>query len=82
MNMYAYTRECIRVYTQTHVQTEIYIILSVLYVIPERVIPVREYAIDRHVKSRDRPIPKWNIIYMSIIMYNYLIPYEYVHLHT
>ena len=26
MNMYAYTREYIRVYTQTHVQTEIYII--------------------------------------------------------
>ena len=82
MNMYAYTREYIRVYTQTHVQTDIYIIQSVLYVIPERDIPVREYAIDRHVKSRDRPIPKWNIIYMSIIMYNYLIPYEYVHLHT
>ena len=82
MNMYAYTREYIRVYTQTHVQTEIYIIQSVLYVIPERDVPVREYACDRHVKSRDRPIPMWNIIYMSIIMYNYLIPYEYVHVHT
>ena len=82
MSMYAFTRTYVRVYTQTHIQTEINSILSVLYVIPEQDVPVLEYAIDRHVKSRDRPIPKWNIIYMSIIMYNYLIPYEYVHLHT
>ena len=82
MNMYAFRRKYVRLYILTHIQTEINIFLIVLYVIPERDVPVREYAIDRNVKSRDRPIPKWNIIYMSIIMYNYLIPYEYVHLHT
>ena len=68
MSMYAFTRTYVRVYTQTHIQTESNCILSVLYVIPERDVPVREYAIGRNVKSRDRPIPKWNIIYMSIIM--------------
>ena len=39
----------------------------------ERDVAVREYAIDRNVKSRDWPFPKWNIFYMSIITYNYLI---------
>ena len=28
-------------------------------------------GIERNVKSRDWPFPKWNICYMSIIMYNY-----------
>ena len=78
--MYAFRRKYVRLYILTHIQTEINIFL--LYVIPEWDVPVREYAIGRNVKSRDRPMPKWNIILMSIIMYNYLIPYEYVHLHT
>ena len=69
-------------YTPKHTYKQKFILFKAFYVIPERDVPVREYAIDRHVKSRDRPIPKWNIIYMSIIMYNYLIPCEYVHLHT
>ena len=43
--MYAFTRKYVRVYIQTHIQTEINIILSVLYVIPERDVPVREYAL-------------------------------------
>ena len=73
MSMYAFTRTYVRVYTQTHIQTEINSILSVLYGIPEQDVPVRECAIDRNVKSRDWPFPKWNIFYMSIIMYNYLI---------
>ena len=80
--MYALTRKYVRLYIQTHIQTEINIFLIVLYVIPERDVPVREYVFDRNVISRDWPFPKWNIFYMSIIMYNYLIPYEYVHLHT
>ena len=73
MNMYTYIRKYVRLYIQTHIQTEIYIIESVLYVVPERDVPVREYAIGRNVESRDWPFPKWNICYMSIIMYNYLI---------
>ena len=40
------------------------------YVILERDVPVREYAIDRNVKSRDWPFPNWNIIYN---VYNYFI---------
>ena len=73
MYTYAFTRKYVRLYIQTHIQTEINIFLIVLYVIPERDVPVREYAIGRNVKSRDWPFPKWNICYMSIIMYNYLI---------
>ena len=45
MSMYAFTRTYVRVYTQTHIQTEINSILSVLYVIPEQDVPVREYAL-------------------------------------
>ena len=53
MSMYAFTRTYVRVYTQTHIQTEINsILISVLYVIPEQDVPVREYALDRNVKSR------------------------------
>ena len=70
MSMYAFTRTYVRVYTQTHIQTEINSILSVLYVIPEQDVPVRECAIDRNVKSRDWPFPNWNIIYN---VYNYFI---------
>ena len=39
--------------------------------IPERDVPVPEYAIDGNVESRDWLFPNWNIYYMSIIMYNY-----------
>ena len=73
MNIYAFTRKYVRVYIQTHTQTEINTILSVLYVIPQQDVPIRECAIDRNVKSRDWPFPKWNIFYMSMIMYNYLL---------
>ena len=52
MSMYAFTRTYVRLYTQTHIQTEINSILSVLYVIPEQDVLVREYAFDRNVTSR------------------------------
>ena len=68
--MYTFRRKYVRLYILTHIQTEINIFLIVLYVIPERDVPVWEYAIGCNVKSRDRLIPKWNIIYMSIIIYN------------
>ena len=73
MNNHTYTHKYTRAYIQTHIQTEINIILSVLYVIPEQDVLVRECAIDRNVKSRDWPFPKWNIFYMSMIMYNYIL---------
>ena len=62
MNMYAFRRKYVRLYILTHIQTEINIFLIVLYVIPERDVPVREYAIGRNVESRDWPFPKWNIV--------------------
>ena len=88
MSMYAFTRTYVRVYTQTHIQTEINIILSVLYVIPEQDVPVREYAIDRNVKSRDWPFPKWNIficLWSCIITFHmnmYAYTREYIRVYT
>ena len=41
--MYAFRRKYVRLYILTHIQTEINIFLIVLYVIPERDVPVWEY---------------------------------------
>ena len=74
MNMYTYIRKYVRIYIQTHIQTEIYIIEAFYTWFQNGIdVPVREYTIGRNVESRDWSFPKWNICYMSIIMYNYLI---------
>ena len=67
MNMNANINLYIFACILTHLKTEINIILSVLYVIPERDVPILEYVIDSNVKSRDWLLPKWNIFNMSII---------------